>query len=193
MNHKDPACQNENSDSHEKCTLCTHTSKGEGNVLCNGAHCKCLNSQCPNRHYATCVVHNPNAVITPQPEPKWKDERKNLLDFVEKFGFNASIVDSAYLAGTEAMKKTEPSMSDWEKKAIYTILDKICADKNYIDCAYEDINQLLLSERMRVREKIAWALPDLVDKWFPKEETNQRGKATMLGCDIIKAITEERI
>lgn len=39
-------------------------------------------------------------------------------------------------------------------------------------------------------EKVALALPDMVDKYFPKGETVERGNATLLGCYIIKVIKD---
>lgn len=36
---------------------------------------------------------------------------------------------------------------DTEKEKIYTILDKMYANKSYIDCAYEDIKELLHQTR----------------------------------------------
>jgi len=29
---------------------------------CDGSHCKCMNKDCPNRHYADCIVHNSNLI-----------------------------------------------------------------------------------------------------------------------------------
>lgn len=55
----------------------------------------------------------------------------------------------------------------------------------YIEKAHTLGRQSALSQ---LHTDIALALPDIVEKHFPKGETNERGKATILGCDIIKIV-----
>lgn len=48
-----------------------------------------------------------------------------------------------------------------EKEEIYTILDKMYADKSYIDCAYEDIRVLLLKTRTAEQERVVGILQNM--------------------------------
>lgn len=90
---------------------------------CNGLHCRCMDKNCSNIHYADCAVHNPDLQSAQIFSPTEYLFKKFQRMYSEKYGRIPLMTDKydkahfeLFLMGYEACKKSIIVAHDTETK-----------------------------------------------------------------------------